>query len=117
VSVALDVAEAIDREQQAATAAINGISIGARHRRDMGDLRALANSIAELGLLQPIGVSPAEELVFGERRLRACRDILGWDAIAARIVNVSSICEGAIHENTTRACPRAPTLAQAGRLL
>jgi ParB family chromosome partitioning protein len=47
----------------------------------MGDLSALAASIAEVGLLQPIGVSADGELVFGERRLRACRDLLGWTEI------------------------------------
>jgi ParB family chromosome partitioning protein len=37
---------------------ISSISVVGRHRRDMGDLQALANSIAEVGLLHPIGVSP-----------------------------------------------------------
>ena len=41
-----------------ATVAISSITIGNRHRRDMGDLRALANSIAEVGLLHPIGMLP-----------------------------------------------------------
>jgi ParB family chromosome partitioning protein len=68
--------------------AISSITVGARHRRDMGDLRALANSIAEVGLLQPIGVSAAGQLVFGERRLRACRDILGWTEIPVRTVEI-----------------------------
>ena len=40
-----------------AAVAISSITIGDRHRRRMGDLRALANSIAEVGLLQPIGVT------------------------------------------------------------
>jgi ParB/Sulfiredoxin domain/MT-A70 len=77
-----------------AAVAISSITIGDRHRRDMGDLRVLANSIAEVGLLQPIGMSPSGELVFGERRLRACRDILCWCEIPARVVNVRSIVEG-----------------------
>ena len=45
-----------------ATVAISSITIGNRHRGDMGDLRALANSIAEVGLLQPIGVTSRGEL-------------------------------------------------------
>jgi N6-adenosine-specific RNA methylase IME4 len=85
-----------------AAVAISSITIGDRHRPDMGDLRALANSIAEVGLLQPIGMSPDGELVFGERRLRACRDLLGWTEIPARIVNVRSIVQGEIHENEIR---------------
>src|SRR5512147_3245849 len=58
-----------------------------RHRQDMGDLQALADSMSEIGLLQPIGVTADFALVFGERRLRAAR-ILGWTAILARIVDV-----------------------------
>ena len=85
-----------------ATVAISSITIGDRHRRDMGDLRALANSIAEVGLLHPIGVLASGELVFGERRLRACRDLLGWTEIPARIVNLRSIAAGELHENQIR---------------
>ena len=65
---------------------VNDIKIGNRHRKDMGDIEALAKSIEEVGLLQPIGITPDYELVFGERRLRAYRDILGRDTIPARIV-------------------------------
>ena len=54
--------------------AIDGIVIGERHRKDLGDLDALAASIGKLGLLQAIGVTKSNELVFGERRLRACAD-------------------------------------------
>ena len=86
-----------------AAVAISSISIGDRHRRQMGDLQALANSIDEFGLLQPIGVSAAGQLVFGERRLRACRDILGWTDIPVRTVQIRSIVQGEIHENEVRA--------------
>jgi ParB family chromosome partitioning protein len=78
------------------------ISIGARHRKQHGDLQLLADSIAAVGLLQPIGITKHRELVFGERRLLACRDILGWSEIPARIVNVRSIVEGEFHENEVR---------------
>ena len=76
-------------------ALITDIKIGKRHRRDMGDLKGLADSIATVGLLQPIGVTETNELVFGERRLRACRDILKLRNIPARTVSVSSIVAGA----------------------
>lgn len=81
---------------------INEIKIGTRHRKDMGDIEALAQSIQEEGLLQPIGVTPDKELVFGERRLRAYRDVLGRDTIPARIVDVQSVLAGQIAENTMR---------------
>ena len=50
---------------------ISEIKIGDRFRRDMGDLEGLAVSIATEGLLQPIGITEDNLLVFGERRLLA----------------------------------------------
>jgi len=81
---------------------ITDIKVGTRHRKDMGDLASLADSIREEGLLQPIGVTEQLELVFGERRLRATKDILKKRTILARIVDVSSIIAGEYHENEVR---------------
>lgn len=67
---------------------ISNIKIGHRFRRDMGDLQALAESMIQCDLLQPIGITPNHDLVFGERRLRTIRDILGRKTIMARIVDV-----------------------------
>ncbi len=67
---------------------VHDIKIGNRHRKEMGDIEALACSIEEVGLLQPIGITPDNELVFGERRLRAYRNVLGRKTIPARIVDV-----------------------------
>ncbi len=78
------------------------IRIGERHRKDMGDLEVLAASIATEGLLQPVGITEENLLVFGERRLRAVRDVLKQDTIAARIVRVSSILAGEYAENEIR---------------
>jgi len=58
------------------------IMVGQRHRKDMGDLHALGDSINQLGLLQPIGVTSKMQLVWGERRLKAC-ELLGWREIDA----------------------------------
>lgn len=81
---------------------IADIKIGKRHRKDMGDLTSLADSIRHDGLLQPIGVTDKFSLVFGERRLRAQRDILKKRTILARIVDVSSIVSGEYAENEIR---------------
>jgi hypothetical protein len=78
------------------------IHIGERHRKDMGDLEVLAASIATEGLLQPVGITEENLLVFGERRLRAIRDVLKQATIAARIVRVSSILAGEYAENEIR---------------
>ena len=81
---------------------IADIKIGKRHRKNLGDLTSLADSIRQIGLLQPIGVTDKFRLVFGERRLRAQRDILKKKTILARIVNVSSIVSGEYTENEIR---------------
>jgi ParB family chromosome partitioning protein len=80
---------------------IDGIVVTARHRKDLGDLDQLADDIEDVGLLQPIGVTENLELVFGERRIEAVK-LLGWDSIAARIVDVPSIARGEWSENEVR---------------
>lgn len=68
----------------------------------MGDLKSLAQSIKEEGLLQPVGVTAEMKLVFGERRLRAVRGVLKRKKILARIVDVTSIVAGEWTENEIR---------------
>lgn len=51
-----------------------------RQRRELNDIDSLAESISRLGLLHPIVVTRSFELVAGERRLSACRQ-LGWTHI------------------------------------
>ena len=63
---------------------IDSIVVRERFRKDMGDLEALARSIAEIGLLQPIIITPDGQLVVGERRLRACK-LLGWRTIPVHV--------------------------------
>jgi ParB family transcriptional regulator, chromosome partitioning protein len=52
---------------------VDSIRVGARHRVDLGDIDALAESIDRHGLLQPITVTPEGVLVCGARRLAALR--------------------------------------------
>ncbi|WP_030485695.1 ParB/RepB/Spo0J family partition protein [Nocardioides aequoreus] len=52
---------------------IDSIIVGVRHRRDLGDMSALMRSIEEVGLLQPVTVTPDGVLVCGWRRLEALR--------------------------------------------
>lgn len=65
---------------------IDSIVIEGRHRKEFGDIKALAASIREVGLLQPVVITPELRLLAGERRIRAARS-LGWDTIPARIVS------------------------------
>ena len=52
---------------------IDSITVGVRHRRDLGDMSALMKSIEEVGLLQPVTVTPDGVLICGWRRLEALR--------------------------------------------
>ena len=78
------------------------IQVGERHRKEMGDLEALAVSISTVGLLHPPVVTKEGVLVCGERRFRAMRDILGWKTIPVIVLEVSSIVEGEYAENEIR---------------
>jgi len=44
---------------------LSDIVIGARHRKDLGDIAALAASIADVGLLHAIVVTPDNRLIAG----------------------------------------------------
>jgi N6-adenosine-specific RNA methylase IME4 len=81
---------------------IEAIQVSKRHRRDLA-LPSLVNSIAELGLLQPIVVDAASAiLIAGERRLEACR-LLGWEDIPCHLVDIDQIVRGEYAENVERA--------------
>jgi ParB family chromosome partitioning protein len=63
--------------------------------RDPGSprIQELAESLRTVGLLQPLGVQQTGErayrLVYGEGRLVAARDVLGWTEIECRLVTLS----------------------------
>jgi hypothetical protein len=80
---------------------IDQIQVGFRYRKDLGDLRALAESIAEVGLLHPVVVTPEGRLIAGQRRLEACRS-LGWAEIPVTIVDLLEAARGEAHENLVR---------------
>ena len=85
----------------ARTLRIDQFVIGARVRRDLGDLDVLAQSIDELGLLQPVVVTPDGRLIAGYRRVRACQQ-LGWAEIPVRAVPLQHIVRGEAAENLVR---------------
>ena len=68
---------------------IDKIKVNERIRKDFGDLQELADSIvAAGGLIHPPAVTPDFELIAGERRLRACLDILGWKQMEVHVMPV-----------------------------
>lgn len=54
---------------------VDSITVGRRHRTDLGDLDALAASIERDGLLQPPTITPDGTLVCGARRLAAIKQL------------------------------------------
>jgi N6-adenosine-specific RNA methylase IME4/ParB-like chromosome segregation protein Spo0J len=100
---------------------VDSIRVSRRRRRAFGDLGALARSIADIGLLHPLAVTPDFRLVAGERRLRAVRDILGWESVPVHVVHglddALRLLQAERDENTQR-LPFTPTEAVAlGRQL
>jgi hypothetical protein len=83
------------------THAIAYIIVGERHRKDMGDISALAASIRELGLLHPVVITPDSKLIAGERRLRAVES-LGWTEIPVTVIDLKQVVRGEFAENDHR---------------
>jgi ParB/Sulfiredoxin domain len=67
------------------TRPVNKISVGKRYRNDLGDVKALAESIEDIGLLHPITVDEENRLLAGARRLAACKR-LGWKTIPVKVI-------------------------------
>src|ERR1700731_2091335 len=80
---------------------LDQITIGFRYRKELGDLRALADSIVEVGLLHPVVVTPEGRLIAGQRRLEACR-LLGWAEVPVTVVDLYQAARGEAHENFVR---------------
>ena len=77
------------------------ISVGHRHRRDYGDIGALARNIEFIGLLHPVVITPDGRLIAGARRIRAFKE-LGRDKIPVTVVDIEKIALGEYAENVER---------------
>ena len=99
---------------------IADIVVQDRHRRDVGDLKELARSIENLGLLHPVVVTPERRLIAGLRRLRACES-LGWQEIAVTVVgSLEDGLRGLVAERDENLCrlPMKPSeLVALGRAI
>jgi hypothetical protein len=86
-------------------ATIDTIRVGVRHRKDLGDLDGLCQSISSVGLLHPLVLTPDGLLVAGQRRLEACRR-LGWSEVPVSFVaslgDASSLLQAERDENSCR---------------
>lgn len=68
---------------------VSEIVVGKRSRQGYGLLDSLERSIGQLGVLQPIGITPDKELIFGGRRLQACKNI-GKETIPVRVFDIEA---------------------------
>ncbi len=83
---------------------ISEIKVKRRVRKDLGDLETLKDSLRRYGLLNPITINSKKELIAGERRLEAAKQI-GWTNINANIIdNLTEIAqlELELEENNQR---------------
>lgn len=83
---------------------IKDIKVKRRVRKDLGDLSNLKESLKLYGLMNPITLNKKYELIAGERRLQAAKQ-LGWTTINANIIdNLSEVeqLEMELEENNQR---------------
>ncbi len=82
---------------------IEDIKVKNRIRKDVGDLTPLKDSMKKYDLLYPVVVDSGNNLIAGERRLRAAQE-LGWDEIDVVVRDLSSEDTVGLEmaENTTR---------------
>lgn len=92
--------------------AISDVRVEDRHRRDLGDVTALAKSLGELGQLQPIVVTADLRLIAGGRRLAAARS-LGWTEIEAKVADgLSDAATWLRAERDENTCRKSFTLTE-----
>lgn len=92
-------------------ARINQIIVAGRTRRDLGDLTALAASIADVGLLHPPVVTKDLRLIAGERRIEAMKGLGLVETevtVAENLAEALELLRAERDENTCRK-PLAPS--------
>ena len=67
---------------------VKKIKVKDRIRKEQGNIEELAKNIKENNLINPIVITPDNELIAGARRLKACK-LLGWDEIEVKIMDIT----------------------------
>lgn len=83
---------------------IESIKVKKRVRKDLGNLDSLKDSLKRYGLLNPITINSNNELVAGQRRLEAAKQ-LGWTSINVIIIDTKdkiNLLEMELEENNQR---------------
>ncbi len=71
------------------TISVNKITVKKRIRQEKGDLNQLKQSIQKVGLLNSIIVDENYQLIAGERRLMAVKE-LGWERVSVKVIKKPS---------------------------
>lgn len=88
-------------DKQPSKIKISSIIISDRTRKDLGNIASLAESIICVGLMQPIVINEKNELVDGQRRIKAFIQ-LGITEIPFYQVSLEEIFLGEFHANSNR---------------
>ncbi|MGO1316834.1 MAG: ParB N-terminal domain-containing protein, partial [Cellulomonadaceae bacterium] len=94
---------------------VESIVVGVRHRKDLGDLDLLIDSIRDRGLLQPITITPDGVLICGLRRLEAVKQ-LGWHTVNVWVRRVSEGAHRMLAEQDENAVRKPFTSLEAAEL-
>jgi ParB-like chromosome segregation protein Spo0J len=86
-------------EHQSEKIKIASVIITNRTRKDLGNIASLAESICSVGLMQPIVINEKNELIDGQRRIKAFLQ-LGIKEIPFYQVNLEQIFLGEFHANS-----------------
>jgi ParB family chromosome partitioning protein len=80
---------------------LDSLIIKDRIRKDFGDIKSLAESISSVRLLQPVVINENNELIDGQRRIKAYIQ-LGIEEIPYYRVSLRQIILGEFHANSNR---------------
>lgn len=95
---------------------LSEIKISNRHRKDMGDIDALAASMEQVGMLHPIVVDAEGNLICGERRYAAAKK-LGWRNVPTAIAeNIDDVQAALMAERDENTCRKAFTPTEAAAM-
>jgi 16S rRNA G966 N2-methylase RsmD len=90
-----------NEQSSSPTIRISSIIITDRTRKDFGDINSLAESISSVGLLQPIVINENNELVDGQRRIKAYTQLRRTEIPFFRVI-LKQIVLGEFHANSNR---------------
>lgn len=78
------------------------IRVHQRRRQQLGDLSSLAESIAAVGLLHPVVLDPAYNLVAGQRRLEAWKLAFPGTPVPCHVMGFTNRARAELDENAER---------------